>query len=90
MAAGAQCLAWLLVAAGAWSQPGIPAGAGQVEPKPGRPFLELDAQQAYKAFCGGALFLDARLSVDFSYGHVPGALSLPLRAPDFEERLMPF
>lgn len=87
MASGAWCLATVLVSAVAWGQSSVLAGVEHVEPKPRSPFPELDAQQAYAAFHGGALFLDARTSADFGYGHIPGALSLPLRAVDFEERL---
>ncbi|WP_316415085.1 rhodanese-like domain-containing protein [Mesoterricola silvestris] len=71
----------------AWGQAGVPAGAWRVEPSPRNPFPELDAQQAYATFRGGARFVDARLPEDFVYGHIPGALNLPLRVTDFEARL---
>jgi rhodanese-related sulfurtransferase len=50
-------------------------------------FAELNAEQAYAAWRGGVLFLDARLGTDYAYGHIPGALSLSLRDPGFAQRL---
>lgn len=83
---------------GAW--PYLPAAA----PKPGvktaaeveqddgfrRRFIELSGNQAWEAFQGGTLFLDARPAQDFGYGHVPRAINLPFRAGDFEQRLAAF
>lgn len=48
--------------------------------QPGDELLEITAAKAF--WDRGALFLDARESLFYNLGHVPGALSLP--EPDFE------
>jgi rhodanese-related sulfurtransferase len=53
-------------------------------------FDEVDATQALAAYHAGELFLDARLAPDYEYGHVPGALDLPIQGKDFEARLSAF
>lgn len=42
------------------------------------------------AFQAGVLFLDARPPEDYAYGHIPGALNLPIWEKDFESRLAAF
>jgi rhodanese-related sulfurtransferase len=69
-----------------------PPGAAATSPvAPARNlFDEVDAAQALAAFHAGELFLDARLTLDYEYGHVPGALDLPFQGKDFEARLSAF
>lgn len=57
---------------------------------PETPLQTLAGDQAWEAFQNQALFLDARQPADYVYGHIPGAVNLPLRAVDFEDRLQAF
>ena len=66
-----------------------PAASGQEAPARDL-FEEVDAGQAFAAFQAGVLFLDARLKVDYGYGHIPGAQNLPFQGKDFEARLGAF
>ncbi len=57
---------------------------------PEAPLQTLAGDQAWEAFQNQALFLDARQPAEYVYGHIPGAVNLPLRAVDFEDRLQVF
>jgi rhodanese-related sulfurtransferase len=57
---------------------------------PPSPVEELSGDQAWEAFQGGSLFLDARLPSDHWLGHIPSAQNLPVWAKDFESRLLDF
>ncbi|MBP1626977.1 MAG: Rhodanese domain protein [Holophagaceae bacterium] len=46
--------------------------------------------QTLSGFQEGVLFLDARSPEDYFYGHIPGALNLPIWEKDFEPRLAAF
>jgi rhodanese-related sulfurtransferase len=54
------------------------------------PFPILNGEEAWKAQQEGVLFLDARPQSEYLLGHIPGAVSVPLRQPDFEDRLWDF
>lgn len=66
----------------------------QVAPNPPQPsapgFPVLSEKEAWSAHQASVLFLDARPRYDFMQGHIPGAVSLPLRDRDFEDRLWDF
>jgi rhodanese-related sulfurtransferase len=57
---------------------------------PETPLEAFTGDHAWEAFQKKALFLDARLPADYADGRIPGALNLPLRAVDFEDRLQAF
>lgn len=76
------CLLLGLGAAALWSQAPVS--------KPEAPLQTFTGDQAFEAFQKGALFLDAREPADYVYGHVPGALNLPIWAVDFEDRFQAF
>lgn len=53
-------------------------------------FPVLTGDEARDAHQKGVLFLDARSRFGYAQGHIPGAVNLPLRAPDREGRLWDF
>lgn len=66
----------------------------QVGPNPPQPsapaFPVLTEKEAWSAHQANVVFLDARSRDDFMQGHIPGAVSLPYRDRDFEDRLWEF
>jgi len=64
----------------AWQKAGYPVARKEVLPAVQRPSVgRLSAQQAKTAIKAGTLFiLDARPAAEFSAGHLPGAVNIPL------------
>jgi rhodanese-related sulfurtransferase len=68
----------------------MPRVAPVPQPTSAPAFLVLSEHEAWSAHQASVMFLDARPRMDFMQGHIPGAVSLPLRDRDFEDRLWEF
>ena len=56
----------------------------------GLPATPMTGEAAWAAQRAGVLFVDARPYADYAQGHIPGALHVPLRERDYEDRWWDF
>ena len=69
----------------------IPTPAAPEKSNPAAlPDTPMTGEEAWAAHRAGVLFVDARPYADYALGHIPGALHVPLRERDYEDRWWDF